>query len=228
MQQEAFVLPHTDTCFSWLDIIAILPLFSIGATSISVAALSELSEAQSRRAPLDQGSVKCCTRCSRGREITQPAEPEDSVLLFTSCVTSQIWRKTPTSAAVLRTPEADANKLIPAASAVSYIASIIPEKQQQQQQKGDGQTSEAMTTRPRDAHERRESEHIRCASIQRPSQPQPPLVPLSPCPTSLGPPAHLLPLGASAGVGAPAGYTALGVGRNSTLHKKKRPLKSVP
>lgn len=43
MQQEAFVLQHTDTCFSRLDIIAILPLFSIGATSISVAALSELS-----------------------------------------------------------------------------------------------------------------------------------------------------------------------------------------
>lgn len=59
MQQEPFVFQRTDTCFSETDIIAILPLFSIWATSISVAGLSELSEARSKvRLPV-QGFVEC-------------------------------------------------------------------------------------------------------------------------------------------------------------------------
>lgn len=66
MQQEAFVLQHTDTCFSQVDIIAILPLFSIGAASISVAALSELSEA-----PADSGLL-CIWGFVKHLHKTQP------------------------------------------------------------------------------------------------------------------------------------------------------------
>lgn len=48
MQLGPFVLQRTDTCFSEPDIIPILPLFSIWATSISVAGLSELSDPRSK------------------------------------------------------------------------------------------------------------------------------------------------------------------------------------
>lgn len=81
MQQEAFVLQHTDTCFSGLDIIAILPLFSIGATSISVAVLSELSEAPGRLRG-SSGSAAFVKRFAQERAITRPAEPKGSVLLL--------------------------------------------------------------------------------------------------------------------------------------------------
>lgn len=123
MQQEAFVLQHTDTCFSRLDIIAILPLFSIGATSISVAALSELSEAPGRlEAPLYRGLCEALAQDAaedeRSQDQLSPKTPSSSLHRvsphrFDVKLQLQHRRRT--------TLEVDGDKLILAASAASTI-----------------------------------------------------------------------------------------------------------
>lgn len=125
MQQGPFVLQCTDTCFFQADIIAILPLFSIWATSISVASLSELSEAKS--AFPYQLFVKCwSTRCSWGREIIQLAQPKRlRPPLYIMC--HQIDRFSVNSWLQHQSSiQADSNKLILVVSAMSNITSISP------------------------------------------------------------------------------------------------------
>lgn len=88
----AFVLQCADTCFFQLDIIAILPLFSIWAPSIFVAALSDLSETQSQ-------AVRVCVMLRHKMQLRMRERATGSVqrlliLLFTSCVTRRIQCQT--------------------------------------------------------------------------------------------------------------------------------------